>query len=38
LVTGIWRPERLLAKWRVWRLRKRRKGLYVVPPRDQTLH
>lgn len=39
LVTGIWRPERLLARLRVWRLRKRRKGIYVVPPGgDETLH
>lgn len=39
LVTGIWRPDRLIHKVRSWTLRKRRRGLYVVPPRhDNTLH
>jgi membrane associated rhomboid family serine protease len=40
LTTGTWRPERLLANLKLWRLRRKRRGLYVVPPRnrDQTLH
>ena len=41
LVTGNWRPGRLKAKLQLWRLRRhRRRGLYVVPPRDrdQTLN
>lgn len=39
LVTGHWRPSRLVAKIRLWRLGKRRQGLYVVPPNnDKTLH
>jgi membrane associated rhomboid family serine protease len=36
LVTGHWRPSLLLAQVRLWRLRKRRRdGLYVVPPRGK---
>ena len=40
LVTGLWRPHILFDRWRIWTLRKRRRGLHVVPPRqkDQTLH
>lgn len=39
LVTGIWRPNRLQHKVKAWTLRKRRRGLYVVPPgNDKTLH
>lgn len=40
LVTGTWRPARMLARLRSWRMRRRRHGLYVVPPRrpDRTLH
>lgn len=40
LVTGSWRPSQLLHKLRSlrhYRVR-RRSGLYVVPPRDKTLH
>ena len=35
LVTGNWRPTRLLDLLRLRRLRRRRDGLYVVPPRDK---
>jgi membrane associated rhomboid family serine protease len=39
LSTGMWRPERFMARMKLWRLRKKRRGLYVVPPRtDHTLH
>lgn len=40
LVTGTWRPQSLLTRWRTWRNRRRRRGLYVVPPnnRNPTLH
>lgn len=40
LVTGIWRPDRLRTRIRLWQLRRRRGrgGLHVVPPRDKTLH
>jgi membrane associated rhomboid family serine protease len=37
LVTGNWRPRRLWQQLREQRRRKRR-GFYVVPPRDRTLH
>lgn len=35
LVTGNWRPTRIFDRLRLRRLRKRREGLYVVPPRDK---
>ncbi|OGQ89021.1 MAG: hypothetical protein A2289_18575 [Deltaproteobacteria bacterium RIFOXYA12_FULL_58_15] len=39
LVTGNWRPSRLLSKIRRKRRTKvSRKGFYVVPPHDDTLH
>ncbi len=39
LVTGTWRPSRLFGKLKLWRMKKRRRGLYVVPPsKDKTLH
>lgn len=38
LVTGNWRPNRLFGKTKLWRMKKRRRGLYVVPPTDKTLH
>ncbi len=40
LVTGIWRPDRLRTRIRLWQLRRGRGrgGLHVVPPRDKTLH
>ncbi|MEE8408122.1 MAG: rhomboid family intramembrane serine protease [Myxococcota bacterium] len=39
LVTGYWRPSRLRDLTKMWRLRRRRQGLYVVPPKkDHTLH
>ena len=38
LVTGYWRPSRLRDLLKMWQLRKRRRGLYVVPPKDKTLH
>lgn len=39
LITGNWRPSRLRDLTKMWRLRRRRKGLYVVPPKkDHTLH
>jgi len=39
LVTGNWRPNRLRNLLSLWKLRKRRRGLYVVPPKkDHTLH
>jgi membrane associated rhomboid family serine protease len=35
LVSGNWRPARLADRWARWRrIRSRRRGLYVVPPRD----
>jgi membrane associated rhomboid family serine protease len=44
LVTGLWRPDRLVSSLGqiAMRLRRRRRGLYIVPPRgqdqDNTLH
>lgn len=39
LVTGNWRPDRILTRLKLWRLRHKRRGLYVVRPQnDQTLH
>jgi membrane associated rhomboid family serine protease len=38
LTTGNWRPLRLLNGIRLWQMRRRRKGLYIVPPKDKTLH
>lgn len=38
LVTGNWRPNRLFGRLKLWRMKKRRRGLYVVPPNDKTLH
>jgi membrane associated rhomboid family serine protease len=39
LVTGMWRPSRLMTRLRMWQLRRKRRGLYVVPPgNDKTLH
>jgi len=39
LVTGMWRPTRLMTRLRMWQLRRKRRGLYVVPPgNDKTLH
>jgi membrane associated rhomboid family serine protease len=38
LVTGNWRPGRLLDRFKLTRLKKRRRGLYVVPPNDKTYH
>ncbi len=38
LVTGNWRPRRILGKLRASERRPSRRGLYVVPPRDRTLH
>jgi hypothetical protein len=35
LVTGQWRPSLLVDRMRLWRLRRRRDGLYVVKPRDK---
>lgn len=35
LVTGHWRPALVWQRWRLWRLRRRRDSLYVVPPRDK---
>ena len=36
LVTGNWRPKYIINRLRVWRLRRRRRdGLYVVPPRNK---
>ena len=35
LVTGNWRPTRLMKFLKLRRPRKRRDGLYVVPPRDK---
>jgi membrane associated rhomboid family serine protease len=37
LVTGNWRPGRWLGAFRLPR-KKRRTDIYVVPPRDRTLH
>lgn len=34
LVSGIWRPRMLLDRLRLYRLRRRRRGLYVVPPKN----
>jgi len=38
LVTGDWRPSRLLGRLKATRLKTRRRGLYVVHPTDKTLH
>jgi membrane associated rhomboid family serine protease len=38
LVTGYWRPRRLINRIRAARFGTRRNGLYVVPPNDKTLH
>jgi membrane associated rhomboid family serine protease len=39
LTTGNWRPSRILGFMKIWRLRRRRRGFYVVPPKDdETLH
>ncbi|HET6344632.1 MAG TPA: rhomboid family intramembrane serine protease [Myxococcota bacterium] len=38
LVTGQWRPGLLLDRVRLWRLRRRRDGLYVVRPRSDKHH
>tara|TARA_Y100001968_G_scaffold279812_1_gene275962 strand:- start:93 stop:809 length:717 start_codon:yes stop_codon:yes gene_type:complete len=39
LTTGNWRPRKLLAHFQLWKYRKRRRGLRVVPRDDsQTLH
>jgi hypothetical protein len=37
LVTGNWRPTRLWGRLRAL-FSRRRRGLYVVPPRGPTLH
>lgn len=42
LITGNWRPLRVLNFIRLWQMRRRRRGLYIVPPKkpkeDKTLH
>ena len=38
LVTGYWRPTRLIDLARLYVFRRRRRALYVVPPRDRTLN
>jgi len=39
LTTGNWRPRKLLAQFQLWRYRRRRKGIHIVPPKDDlTLH
>ena len=39
LTTGHWRPRRLLAHYNLWKFRRRRRGIHVVPPKnDTTLH
>jgi membrane associated rhomboid family serine protease len=35
LVSGSWRPRLWLDHWRLWRLRRRRRGLHVVRPRGR---
>ena len=34
LVTRTWRPDLLWTRWRLTRLRARRRGIHVVPPRS----
>ena len=38
LVTGLWRPQRLFDRLRRVKTPPSRRSLYVVPPRDETLH
>ncbi|MBI5508387.1 MAG: rhomboid family intramembrane serine protease [Deltaproteobacteria bacterium] len=38
LVTGMWRPQRLVDFVRLYLLRRRRRGFYVVPPKDHRLN
>jgi len=39
LTTGNWRPTRMLTEIARFRARRRRRGIYIVPPgRDKTLH
>ncbi len=39
LVTGNWRPDRIMARAKLWKLRQKKRGLYVVrPPSEETLH
>jgi membrane associated rhomboid family serine protease len=38
LVTGYWRPNRLIDVIRLSWLKRRRRGLYVVPPKNRTLN
>lgn len=39
LTTGNWRPQKLLAQFQLWKYRRRRKGLRVVPrDNEPTLH
>jgi membrane associated rhomboid family serine protease len=35
LVSGAWRPRVWLDRLRLWRMRRRRHGLYVVPPKGR---
>lgn len=39
LTTGYWRPRKLLAELNLWKFRRRRSGIHIVPPKnDTTLH
>lgn len=39
LTTGNWRAGRMLGFLKLWGMRRRRRGFYVVPPKDdETLH
>ncbi len=38
LATGNWRPQRLLAKLKLRKMRRRAHGFYVVPPKHETYH
>lgn len=35
LVSGLWRPNMLMDRFKLWRLKRRRRGLYVVPPKGK---